>query len=97
MRFQQALYEGGFITHNHCDFDALPTAKMESGSIIAIAELHDIRPTTEIADSISQQELASGDYSPADLLWLLRNVRVSWARRYRRKGLLGLWNVTLYI
>ena len=48
MHFQQALYKGGFITHGHCDFDALPTAKMEFGSIIAIAELHDIRPTTEI-------------------------------------------------
>ena len=23
MHFRQALYKGGFITHNHCDFDAL--------------------------------------------------------------------------
>lgn len=96
MHFRQALYKDGFITHGHCDFDALPTAKMEFGSIIAIAELHDIRPTTEIADSISQQELAFGDYSPGRFAWLLRNVRVLGAP-IRAKGALGLWNATLYI
>ena len=96
MHFQQALHEGGFITHNHCDFDAMPTAKMEFGSIIAVAELHDIRPTTEIADSISQQELAFGDYSPGRFAWMLRNVRVLGAP-IQAKGALGLWNATLYI
>lgn len=92
--FQSRLYERGYVTHNHCDFDAEPTAKMPFGEIIAIAELYDIRPTIEIVDSISQAELAFGDYSEGRFAWLLRDVR-ELKSPVPVKGHLGLWNFDL--
>lgn len=62
------------------------------GAIIAIAELHDVRKTSYIADAISQQELAFGDYGAGRYAWLLRNVqRLPTAVECR--GALSLWTV----
>ena len=91
--FQRTLYKEGFVTHNHCDFDAEPTAKMEFGAIIGVAELYDIVPAGEMAQYLSEMELASGHYSPGRFAWLLRNARQ--IKPVPVKGRLGLWEVNL--
>lgn len=88
--FQQELYRQGYVTHNHRDWNAEPTAKMEFGAVIAVAELRDVVTTTEIAPFLSEMELEFGDYSPRRFAWILNNVRLI-KPSIAVKGSLGLW------
>ncbi len=63
---------------------------LPQGAVIATAELYDIRPTVDLADAISQQELAFGDYGAGRYGWLLRNVQMLPAP-VECRGALGLW------
>lgn len=88
--FQKCLHQHGYVTHNHVDFHTEPTSRMEFGAIIAIAELYEVVPTVQIAPSLSENELAFGDYSDGRFAWLLRNVRPL-SSSIPAKGALGLW------
>lgn len=64
---------------------------MPFGSVIAVAELESIQATDTIANSLSLQEIAFGDYSYERYAWVLSNV-VKLPRPVEAKGQLGLWN-----
>jgi len=65
-------------------------ATIPTGAVVAVARLADVRPTEEIAPTISGLERRLGDYSPGRWAWLLDDVRALdtpvWCR-----GALGLW------
>ena len=67
-------------------------SQLPFGAIVALADLAECVPTTELRDGLSSQEWAFGDYSPGRWAWCLRNVyRLPEPIPYR--GAQGLWPV----
>lgn len=64
--------------------------KFPLGAIVATCRLVDIQPTIAIADTISDQERAFGDYSPGRFAWILEDIEPL-AQPVPAKGKQGLW------
>lgn len=64
------------------------------GAILATCTLADCVPTESIRGSLSENEVAFGDYSDGRWAWVLENVQVL-PEPVPAKGSLGLWNWTL--
>ena len=72
--------------------NALPDySQVETGAIIGSATLSDCVPVETIISTLSQNELALGDYSPGRFAWILTDVKKFKQPIRNVKGQLGLW------
>lgn len=63
---------------------------MPLGAMIAVCDLVDCIPTIAIADMLSDQERAFGDFTPGRFAWKLENVRML-PEPILMRGKQGLW------
>lgn len=68
-----------------------PGQWLPRGAVVCIAELVDVRSTTEVAWQVSDTERLYGDYEPGRWAWELANVRVLVDPVFVR-GKQGLWD-----
>ena len=76
------------------DGDIMSVKDMPLGVCLCVVELVDVVHTEVIAPSLSQQELAFGDYTPGRYAWKLEVVRV-FDEPIPARGYQGLWMVEL--
>lgn len=65
-------------------------SQLPIGSVIAVARLKDVIPTTSV-ESLNDQERAFGDFSPGRYAWQLEDVR-RLEEPISVAGMQGLWN-----
>jgi hypothetical protein len=80
--FRTALARGGYTA----------VSLLPRGAFVATCELVDCVRTEDIVDSLSEEELAFGDYSPGRWTWITTKTKKLWTPIPAR-GALGLWSV----
>lgn len=81
LRFRGVLQQAGYDS----------TYKLPLGTFVAVAKLVDIVPTADIRGSLSDQELAFGDYTPGRFAWKLEGIK-AFPEPVTARGYQGLWD-----
>lgn len=80
--------------YNALGEDWFPPVDRARGHIIGVVDLVDCVPTESIRGSLSENELAFGDYSDGRYAWKLANIR-RLPEPIPATGRLGLWEIDL--
>jgi len=88
--FFTMLYRAGVRFHAGRDATGLPTFGLPLGAIVALADLVNVVPTSDLLPQLGPQEVAFGDFSHDRFAWQYENV-IALPEPIPCKGAQGIW------